>query len=126
MYEMSVCMCAKQQTNDLYIIICNCIYIVVIDCGWNNNVTEGILSALSKSVCRSANLVSSVKVNISNNNRGPRQCTLCTLHMQVKSEFLQLLLKNKLTDFIASVSEAVSGIFLPPPKLRPQKNNNVY
>ncbi len=83
MYEMSVCMCAKQQTNDLYIIICNCIYIVVIDCGWNNNVTEGILSALSKSVCGSANLVSSVKVNISNNNRGPRQCTLCTLHMHL-------------------------------------------
>ncbi len=36
-YEiMSVCMCVKQQTDDLYIIICNCI--VVINCGWNNNV----------------------------------------------------------------------------------------
>ncbi len=42
MNEMSVCMCVKQQTNDLYIIICNCIYIVVINCGWNNNVTEGM------------------------------------------------------------------------------------
>ncbi len=49
-----------------------------------------------------------------------------TLHMQVKSEFLQLLLKNKLTDFIASVSEAVRGIFLPPPKLRPQKNVTMF
>ncbi len=29
-YEIiSVCMCVKQQTDDLYIIICNCIYIVV-------------------------------------------------------------------------------------------------
>ncbi len=29
-YELiSVCMCVKQQTDDLYIIICNCIYIVV-------------------------------------------------------------------------------------------------
>ncbi len=38
-YEiMSACMCVKQQTDDLYIIICNCIYIVVINCGWNNNV----------------------------------------------------------------------------------------
>ncbi len=36
-YEiLSVCMCVKQQTDDLYIIICNCIYIVVINCGWNN------------------------------------------------------------------------------------------
>ncbi len=34
--------------------------------------------------------------------------------MQVKSEFLQLLLKNKLTDFTDSVSEAVKGIFQPP------------
>ncbi len=35
---MSVCMCVKQQTDDLYIyiIIFNCIYIVVINCGWNN------------------------------------------------------------------------------------------
>ncbi len=34
MYEiMSVCMCVKQQTDDLYIIICNCIYIVVIMAG---------------------------------------------------------------------------------------------
>ncbi len=48
------------------------------------------------------------------------------LHMQVKSEFLKLLLKNKLTNFIASVSEAVSGIFLPPTKLRPQKNVTMF
>ncbi len=34
--------------------------------------------------------------------------------------------KNKLTDFIASVSEAVSGIFLPPAKLRPQKNVTMF
>ncbi len=53
--------------------------------------------------------------------------TLCEhLHMQVKSEFLQSLLKNKLTDFIASASEAVSGIFLPPPKLRPQKKRTMF
>ncbi len=30
--------------------------------------------------------------------------------------------KNKPTDFITSVSEAVRGLFLPPPKLHPQKN----
>ncbi len=42
-YEiMSVCMCVKQQTDDLYIIICNCIYGVVINCGWNNNVAVKI------------------------------------------------------------------------------------
>ncbi len=46
--------------------------------------------------------------------------------MQVKSDFLQLLLKNILTDFIASVSEAVSGIFLPPAKLRTQKNITMF
>ncbi len=34
--------------------------------------------------------------------------------------------KNKLTDFIASVSEAVRGLFLPPPKLRPQKNVTMF
>ncbi len=33
---------AEQQTDDLYIIICNCIYIVVINCGWNNNVTLAV------------------------------------------------------------------------------------
>ncbi len=43
-YEiMSVCMGVKQQTHDLYIIICNCIYIVVINCGWNNNVAVKIV-----------------------------------------------------------------------------------
>ncbi len=46
--------------------------------------------------------------------------------MQVKSEFLQLLLKNKLTDFIASVCEAVRRLFLPPAKLRPQKNVTMF
>ncbi len=46
--------------------------------------------------------------------------------MWVKSEFLQLLLKNKLTDIIASVSEAVRGLFLPPAKLRPQKNLTMF
>ncbi len=45
-----------------------------------------------------------------------------TLHMQVKSEFLQLLLKNKLTDFISSVSEAVRGLSLPPAKLPAEKS----
>ncbi len=41
---MSVYMCVKQQTDDLYIIICNCIYIVVINCGWNNNVAVKIVA----------------------------------------------------------------------------------
>ncbi len=41
---MSVCMHVKQQTDDLYIIICNCIYIVVINCGWNNNVAVKIVA----------------------------------------------------------------------------------
>ncbi len=44
MYEISVCMCVKQQTDDLYIIICNCLYIVVINCGWNNNVAVQIVA----------------------------------------------------------------------------------
>ncbi len=42
---MSVCMCVKQQTDDLYTIICNCIYIVVINCGWNNNVAVKIVAS---------------------------------------------------------------------------------
>ncbi len=47
--------------------------------------------------------------------------------MHVKLEFIQLLLrKNNLTNFIASVSEAVKGIFLPPPKLRPKKNITMF
>ncbi len=37
---MSVCMCVKQQTDDLYIIIYNCI---VINYGWNNNVAVKIV-----------------------------------------------------------------------------------
>ncbi len=41
---MSVCMCVKQQTDDLYIIICNSIYSVVINCGWNNNVAVKIVA----------------------------------------------------------------------------------
>ncbi len=47
-----------------------------------------------------------------------------TLHMQVKSDFLQLLLKNKLTNFTARVSEAVRGLFLPPAKKGFLKNIN--
>ncbi len=46
--------------------------------------------------------------------------------MEVKSELIQLLLKNKLTNFTASVSEAVRGLFLPPVKLRPQKNLTMF
>ncbi len=38
---MSVCMRVKQQTDDLYIIIYNCI--VVINYGWNNNVAVKIV-----------------------------------------------------------------------------------
>ncbi len=34
--------------------------------------------------------------------------------------------KNKLTDFIASVSEAVRGLFLSPDKPRPQKHVTMF
>ncbi len=34
--------------------------------------------------------------------------------------------KNKLTNFTAIVSEAVRGLFLPPDKLRPQKNLTMF
>ncbi len=62
-----------------------------------------------------------LKLAFSNNSRGPGQWV--TLHMQIKSEFLQILLKkNKQTNFTASISEVVRGLFLPPAKLRPQKN----
>ncbi len=44
LHLMSVCMCVKQQTDVLYIIICNCIYSVVINCGWNNNVAVKIVA----------------------------------------------------------------------------------
>ncbi len=65
-----------------------------------------------------------LKLIFSNNNRGPGQWV--TLHMQVKSEFRQLLLKKKLTNFTVSVSEAVRGLFLHPAKLRPQKNVTMF
>ncbi len=39
-----VCMCVKQQTDDLYIIICNIIYSAVINCGWNNNLAVKIVA----------------------------------------------------------------------------------
>ncbi len=42
--KLYVCMCVKQQTDDLYTIICNCIYIVVINCGWNNNLAVKIVA----------------------------------------------------------------------------------
>ncbi len=65
-----------------------------------------------------------LKLTFLNNCRGPGQWV--TLHIQVKLEFLQLLLKNKITYFIASVSEAVRGLFLPPAKLHPQKNITMF
>ncbi len=44
-YEiMSVCMCLKKQTDDLCLIMCNCIYIVMSNCGWNNNVAVKIVA----------------------------------------------------------------------------------
>ncbi len=51
---MSVSMCVKQQTDDLYIIICNCIYIVVINCGWNNNVAVKIVDCVNRNVFESS------------------------------------------------------------------------
>ncbi len=98
-----VCVHVCKTTNWRFIIMCSCIYIVVINCGWNNNVAVKIVAcwhwniytsswldrhgefvstlhvrceslnrreccqivySLSKSVCGSANLVSSVKVNL--------------------------------------------------------------
>ncbi len=54
-YEiMSVCMCVKQQTDYLYIIICNCIYIGVINCGWNNNVAVKIVACWNWNVFTSS------------------------------------------------------------------------
>ncbi len=60
----------------------------------------------------------------SNSSRGPGQSV--ALHMPVKSKCLQLLLKNKLTNFTASVNEVFRGLFMPPPKLRPQKNVTMF
>ncbi len=52
-----------------------------------------------------------------------------TIHVRSESlnrrEWL-LLKKNKLTNFTASVSEVVRGHFLPPAKLRPQKNVTMF
>ncbi len=52
--NMSVCMCVKQQTDDLYIIICNCIYIVVISYGRNNNVAVRIVAGWNLNVFTSS------------------------------------------------------------------------
>ncbi len=50
-YEiMSVCMCVKQQTDDLYIIICNCVYSVVINCGWNRGLHRLKIEARTRPV----------------------------------------------------------------------------
>ncbi len=51
---MSVCMYVKQQTDDLFIIICNCIYSVVINCGWNNNVAVKIVACWNWNVFTSS------------------------------------------------------------------------
>ncbi len=40
----SVCVHVCKTTNWQFIIICNCIYIVVINCGWNNNVAVKIVA----------------------------------------------------------------------------------
>ncbi len=45
--KWSVCMCVKQHTDCLYIIICNCICIGVINCGWKNNVVVQIVACLN-------------------------------------------------------------------------------
>ncbi len=162
-YEiMSVHVCKTTNWWIICLIICNCIYIVLINCCWNNNVAVEIVACWNWNIYTSSwldihgefvfiihvrcdstggNSVRSsilwvkacagrpiwfrpLKLTFSKNNHGPGQWV--TLHVQVKSEFLQLLLKYKLTDFIASVSEAVRGIFLPPPKLRPQKNLTMF
>ncbi len=50
-----------------------------------------------------------------NNNQGPAQWVILYVD---KIGFSPLIKKkNKLTNFIASISEAVSGLLLPPPKL---------
>ncbi len=132
----NVCVHVCKTTNWRFIclIICNCIYIVVINCGWNNNVAVKIVACwnwnihtsswldrhgefvltitlhvrceslnrrescqivhpLSKSVCARPIWFRPLKLTFSNNNRSPGQWV--TLHMQVKSEFLQLLLKKQ-------------------------------
>ncbi len=52
--NVCVCMCVKQQTYDLYIIICNCIYSVVINCGLNNNVSVKIVAWWNQNVFTSS------------------------------------------------------------------------
>ncbi len=139
---------------------CNCIYIVMSNGGWNNNVAVKIVACwnwniyyifmtrysvslsllytldvshstggnparstiLWVSTCRP---ISSVKVNQITPSR--TVCRYTALTYSGKIGISQVIVKkNKLTDFIASVSEAVSGIFLPPPKLRPQKNITMF
>ncbi len=150
MYEMSVHGCKTTNWWFICLIVCNCLYIVVIDCGWNNNVAVQIVACWNWNIyiyiytswldrhgefvftiqvrCDSTggNSVRSsilwvkacagwpiwfrpLKLTFSNNNHGPGQWV--TLHMQVKSEFLQLLLKKQANRLIASVSEAVSRSF---------------
>ncbi len=127
-----VCDCVHvcKTTNWLFIclIICNCIYIVVINCGWNNNVAVKIVACWNWNIYTSSWLdtrwVCLYTLDVSHStggnpvrssilwvkacagrpiwfrplkltfsNHGPGQWV--TLHMQVKSEFIQLLLKKQ-------------------------------
>ncbi len=55
MYEiMSVCMCVKQQTDDWIICLIICMYIVVIICGWNNNVAVKIVACWNLNIYTSS------------------------------------------------------------------------
>jgi len=70
---MSVRMCVKQQTDDLYMIICNCKYSVVINCGWNNNVAVKIVAYWNRNVFTSSSWLHGEFVFTIHVRRDPRR-----------------------------------------------------
>ncbi len=64
-----------------------------------------------------------LKLTFPNNSRSPGQWVTLTYEIGISPIIVK---KNKLTNFTASISEVVRGLFLPPTKLRPQKHVTMF
>ncbi len=58
----NLCMCVKQRTDNFYIIICNCIYSVVMNCSWNSNVAVKIVACWNWNVFTSSSWLVSLSL----------------------------------------------------------------
>ncbi len=87
--NVCVHVCKTINWRFIYIIICNCIYIVVINCGWNNNIAVKIVACWNVNVFRSSSWLDRHGSHMRSWNKSPLLYAVC-VHLTVDWLFWNL------------------------------------